>query len=378
MELQTPPPSQEPEAHKAHTNQKPTLDLAYRPLQESSDWVQVQELLKRIPISPKFPLAAQRLQPYSTAFPKIKGHSVDMVATHEEQVVAFMHSMVSPRWLQDREIPIVYGGDGRVDSQYRRYKIGSKVFAQALQHYQKNNFTVGFVMVLENNLPMRRFLQNLPIATYKMTTYQATSLFVIGRRHKSSRHSVFEEFRPQPIDFEPLLETWHQTTLAPQVSREDLVRFFNDFPEIRVFRRKDSKRWAFALWDQSTLRRLSFTQTNRLTRTVKPIWNLFSRLGMAGKFPDVGQAWRSLEVCFTTSESQHAELKPFLIQIARQGDYHTVNLLESGLNSTEWRSSHWAEHKMHIGLYLFSPTERFPEWLKLPIAKPIHLDLGFV
>ncbi len=353
------------------------MDLSYRTFQEDSDWQGVQSLLAKVPMSSGFPLAAQRTATYKHSFPQIQGETHDHVCFTKGQIVGFMHSSLARRRIAGREVPIAYLGDGRMHPDFRRHGIASAILQSAIKNYRHRGIELGYFLTLDNNAHVHRFLESNHLLMRKVASYVATSLFVFGRKaHKESK--VFEEFVPRTQDFADLLQEWESQELSPLADVEHLEKFFWEYPEIRVFRERDSRQWAFALWNQRAFRRLSFTRSNRLLRTMRPFWNTLAAFGMATSFPTTGEPWSSIEVCFTTSRMNHPDLKKFLVQEGRRENAHTVNLVESGLSQAPLTSRHWAEYRMNLGYYLCSFNEKFPSWVPEAFKPSIYLDLGFV
>ncbi len=353
------------------------MDIDYRSFREDSDWQSVQSLLAQVPMSSGFPLASQRTSTYSRSFPKLEGTANDYIAHNGKTVLGYLHSTVSERRISQQKIQMAYLGDGRMHPDFRRHGIASKTLQATLADLRGRNIELGYFLVLDNNETIFRFFERQGFPMRKVTSYVATSLFVFARPHHKSS-GAFEEFTPKTDDFTDLISEWSQQQFAPTISVDELEDFFWAYPEIRVFRERTSQKWAFALWNQESFRRLAFTKNNRLLRTVRPFWNLLAAFGLASRFPAVGQTWSSLEVVFTTRRMFHPELKSFLVQEGRRQNMHTVNLIESGLSQESLPSKHWAEYKMKLGYYLFTPQKEFPTWLSDKLNPPYYLDLGFV
>jgi GNAT superfamily N-acetyltransferase len=356
------------------------MSITIESMNQEVDWPKVQHLLQSTPMTASLPLVASRLNSPELAYPVIKGKIFDLVAKKDGKIIGFIHGRQEEKMCyrdgQFNRIVSVYLGDFRVDRSARRLGVASQLGHALKKYCADQNLTYGWSVVFAKNKPMINFYSRFAENVQHVRDYWVVSRLILARPQKKENFS-YERFIPEEKAFEILAKELGNRFLGPAVSAQDIKVFYQQYPEIRFYRRKGKNEIAFALWNQGRFRRLLLTELPWFVRIVRWGWNSFGRFTGAHPFPKAGEPWNSAELTLFTEKQPAADFEKLIVAEAYDMGCHTLNLIESGLGGDyPYIKITGPAYRSQLKLMSYSLDGISP--LNAPDFVMADVDLGFV
>ncbi len=353
-------------------------------LQSPEEWSKVRKLMADVPMSSSVPLIFARSGAPDQAYPSIGGQNILLTIKENGQILAFLRGFLHTRRVDKKEVKFIYLGDVRVAPGWQGKGLTLKLAYKLKDVIVDTGCRQGYFLVNQGNSPIERILLKVPGLTTREMTRHKTASFLIAKKAMTLEPPPYVQFTPTAMDFDAYLEGLRHYYLAPAWSGEEFAKFHKIYPEIRFYRRTDTREStiAFALWNQSRIKQLSVGRYTPTIRLIRSSWNLVSRFTGAPFFPDLGNPWQQMEICFFNPLAFQANspklslstIDQFASSEAWDMGCHLVNRIYTGLHQKSWTpSGFYYQSTAHLIVFGFDGEKPLENATKAPVFVDLAL-----